>query len=81
MRGRIGRLFASPRMTRLELLLLCVACLQGRIDKLVDFPGAVAEQAQFGLAPAKLFAVAVIGTELVGSAPILSGRVRRLGAL
>ena len=81
MRGRIGRLFASPRMTRLGLLLLCAAYLQGGIDKLVDFPGAVAEQAQFGLAPAKLFAVAVIDTELIGSALVLSGSLRWLGAL
>ncbi len=81
MRGRIAALGASPWVVRLGLLLLCAAYLQGGIDKLMDFPAAVAEQARVGLAPAPVFAAAVIGTELVGSALVLSGRLRWLGAL
>ena len=81
MRGAIGDILVSPWTARLGRLLLCAAYLQGGIDKLADFAGAVAEQAHFGLAPAPLFAVAVVGTELIGSALVLSGRLRWLGAL
>jgi uncharacterized membrane protein YphA (DoxX/SURF4 family) len=81
MRGRGFALADSPWPVRLALLLLCAAYLQGGIDKLLDFPGAVAEQAHFGLSPAPAFAAAVIATELLGSALVLSGRLRWLGAL
>lgn len=60
---------------------LCAAYLQGGLVKLVDFSGAVGEMAHFGLAPAPLFAVLVIGLELAASAMILAGWWRWLGAL
>jgi uncharacterized membrane protein YphA (DoxX/SURF4 family) len=65
------------------LLALCSAYLQGGIDKLLDFPGAIAEMAHFGLHPAALFAAAVISLELAGSALVLftRGGWRVLGAL
>ena len=47
---------------------------QGGLVKLTDFPGALAEMAHFGLAPAPLFAALVIALELLASAMILSGR-------
>jgi uncharacterized membrane protein YphA (DoxX/SURF4 family) len=65
----------------LGLLGLCAAYLQGGFNKLTDFGGAIAEMQHFGLAPAAPFAIAVIATELVGSALVLSGRLRWLGAL
>lgn len=71
----------SPWLQRLGLLGLCAAYLQGGFDKLLDFPGAVAEQAHFGMAPPVLFAAATIATELAGSALVLSGWLRWVGAL
>jgi uncharacterized membrane protein YphA (DoxX/SURF4 family) len=74
-------LVASPWLQVLGLLGLCAAYIQGGLNKLLDFPGAVAEQAHFGLAPPALFAVATIATEIVGSVLVLSGWLRWLGAL
>jgi uncharacterized membrane protein YphA (DoxX/SURF4 family) len=52
----------------------------GGLTKLLNFPGAVAEQVEFGLRPAALFAVLTIAVELVGSALVVSGRLVWLGA-
>ncbi|GAA0684505.1 DoxX family protein [Dyella marensis] len=65
----------------IALLLLCAAYLQGGIDKALDFPGAIAEMAHFGLAPPAVFAVLVIALELGASLAILSGVLRWAGAL
>jgi uncharacterized membrane protein YphA (DoxX/SURF4 family) len=65
----------------LALLALCAAYLEGGITKLMDFGGALAEMQHFGLAPAAPLAVAVIALELGGSALVLSGHLRWLGAL
>lgn len=65
----------------IALLLLCAAYLQGGINKVLDFGGAVAEARHFGLEPAAVVAVATIATELIGSALILTGVYRWLGAL
>jgi uncharacterized membrane protein YphA (DoxX/SURF4 family) len=59
---------------------LVSAFLIGGIQKLVDFPTAVAEQAHFGLQPAWLWAAAAIVVELGGSALVVSGRWVWLGA-
>ncbi|WP_275789918.1 DoxX family protein [Pararhizobium gei] len=50
------------------------------IAKLVDFDAAVAEMSHFGLEPAPLYAVAVIVTQLGGSALIIANRWTWLGA-
>ena len=50
------------------------------LDKLINFSGGVAEMRQFGLEPALLFNIAVLTTQLVGSALIISGRYVWLGA-
>ena len=50
------------------------------LDKLINFSGGVAEMRQFGLEPALLFNIAVLATQLVGSALIISGRYVWLGA-
>ena len=65
----------------LALLALCAAYLQGGLNKLLDFPGAVAEAAHFGLPLPAVTAAATIAIELLGSAMILTGRLRWLGAL
>ncbi|RCW70319.1 DoxX family protein [Pseudorhodoferax soli] len=65
----------------LALLALCGAYLQGGLVKALDFPGAVAEMVHFGMAPAPLFALAVIVLELGCSAMVLLNRFRWLGAL
>lgn len=60
---------------------VCAAYLQGGINKLMDFQGAIAEMNHFGFAPAPLFAVLVIVLELGASAMILFGFLRWLAAL
>jgi len=62
------------------LLLLCAAYLQGGLNKLLDFGGAVGEMQHFGLQPAAPLAAAVIAFELGAAAMVLSGRLRWLGA-
>ena len=59
---------------------LVSAFLIGGIEKALDFPGAVAEQARFGLQPAWLWATAAIIVELGGSLLVILGRWVWLGA-
>ena len=59
---------------------LVSAFLIGGVQKLVDFPAAVAEQAHFGLQPSWLWAVAAIAVELGGSVLVIFGRWVWLGA-
>ncbi|MET3966748.1 DoxX family protein [Bradyrhizobium sp. S3.9.1] len=59
---------------------LVSAFLIGGVQKALDFPGAVAEQAHFGLQPAWLWATAAILVELGGSALVIFGRWVWLGA-
>ena len=69
-----------PRMSPISRIALVSAFLIGGIQKLIDFPGAVAEQAHFGLQPAWLWAAAAIVVELVGSALVIAGRWVWFGA-
>jgi len=59
---------------------LTSAYLIGGIAKLSDFPGAVAEQAHFGLQPATLWAVLAIVIEIGGALLIIAGRLVWLAA-
>lgn len=59
---------------------LASAFLLGGVMKLVDFPGAVAEQAHFGLQPAVLWAALAILIEIVGSLLLIVGRYVWLAA-
>jgi uncharacterized membrane protein YphA (DoxX/SURF4 family) len=59
---------------------LVSAFLIGGVQKALDFPGAVAEQAHFGLQPAWLWATAAIIIELGGSVLVILGRWVWLGA-
>ena len=59
---------------------LASAYLIGGVDKAMDFPGAVAEQAHFGLQPAALWAVLAIAVELVGAVLLIVNRWTWLAA-
>jgi uncharacterized membrane protein YphA (DoxX/SURF4 family) len=59
---------------------LVSAFVIGGIQKLIDFPAAVAEQAHFGHQPAWLWAAAAIVVELSGSTLVILGRWVWLGA-
>lgn len=72
---------ASPTIRFIALLGLCAAYLQGGLVKLLDFGGAIAEAQHFGLPLPAVIAGATIVTELVGSALILTGVYRWIGAL
>ena len=73
--------FGGAAIRWLAYLGLCAAYLQGGLNKLTDFNGALGEMTHFGLQPAALFAVLVIVLELGASAMILTGKLRWLGAL
>ncbi len=64
----------------LARLALVGAYLLGGLVKLADWPGAVAEQAHFGLHPPALWAALTILVELVGPLLILLDRALWLGA-
>jgi len=74
-------LFSSRVIRTIALLGLCAAYLQGGLQKLLDFSGAVAEAQHFHLPLPALTAIATIVTELAGSLLILSGYYRWVGAL
>ncbi|MBP1131203.1 MULTISPECIES: DoxX family protein [Serratia] len=71
----------TPFIRGLILAAICAAYIQGGLVKVLDFNGAMAEMAHFGLQPAALFASLVIVLELGASALILTGFYRWLGAL
>jgi uncharacterized membrane protein YphA (DoxX/SURF4 family) len=76
----VGRILDWPPAWFLAKLALVGAYLIGGIDKLTAFPGAVAEQAHFGMHPAAAWAAVTIAIELVGPVLILFGRLVWLGA-
>jgi uncharacterized membrane protein YphA (DoxX/SURF4 family) len=76
----IRTILAWPWLPPISRLALVSAFLIGGIQKLIDFPGAVAEQAHFGLQPAWLWATAAIVIELVGSGLVIARRWVWLGA-
>ncbi|UFZ04454.1 DoxX family protein [Bradyrhizobium ontarionense] len=76
----IAAILDWPWLWPLTRLALVSAYLIGGIQKLVDFPGAIAEQAHFGLQPAWLWAVAAIAVELIGSVLVIVNRFVWLGA-
>ena len=80
--SRLARpVFGSHAIRWLAYLGLCAAYLQGGLNMLMDFQGAVGEMSHFGLSPASLLAGLVIALELGASVMILSGKLRWLGAL
>ena len=77
----IEPLVATRPVHFIALLGLCAAYIQGGLRKLFDFNAAVAETQGFGLPFATAATAATIVTELAGSALILTGIYRWLGAL
>lgn len=76
-----AHVLTSRLIRALALVGLCAAYLQGGLQKLIGFSGAVAEAQHFGLPLAPLTATATIVTELAGSLLVLSGYYRWIGAL
>src|ERR1700722_11016059 len=77
----IGAILSWPWLLPVARIALASAYFIGGVQKLVDFPGAVAEQAHFGLQPAWLWAAGAITVELAGSALVIVGRRVWLGAV
>jgi uncharacterized membrane protein YphA (DoxX/SURF4 family) len=76
----VARVLSWPWLAATARIALVSAFLIGGIQKALDFPGAVAEQANFGLEPAWLWATAAIVVELGGSLLLILGRWVWLGA-
>lgn len=76
----IGAILSWPWLLPAARIALTSSFLIGGIEKLVDFPGAVAEQARLRLEPAWLWAAAAIIVELGASALVIFGRWVWLGA-
>ena len=76
----ITAILSLPWLLPISRAALVSAFLLGGIQKLIDFPAAVVEQAHFGLQPAWLWAAAAIVVELGGSAMVIFGRWVWLGA-
>jgi uncharacterized membrane protein YphA (DoxX/SURF4 family) len=76
----ISVILSLPGLLMIARIALVSAFLIGGIQKLADFPAAVAEQAHFGLQPAWLWGVAAIVVELGGSVLVFIGRWVWLGA-
>ncbi len=78
--ARVRAWLAQPWVWPLARLALVSAYLIGGIDKALDFPGAVAEQAHFGLHPAAGWAALAIVVEIGGSLCVIARRFTWLGA-
>jgi uncharacterized membrane protein YphA (DoxX/SURF4 family) len=76
----IAAILSWPALLPISRIALVSAFLIGGINKLMDFPGAIAEQAQFGLQPARLWAAAAVVVELAGCLLIIFGQWVWLGA-
>ncbi|MCA8094657.1 DoxX family protein [Burkholderia anthina] len=76
----IRALLSQPWVLLLARFALVSAYLIGGVAKALDFDGAVAEQAHFGLHPAVLWAVLAIAVEIVGSLCVVFRRFTWLGA-
>ena len=76
----IAGVLSWPWTWRLARVALASAYLIGGVNKLFDFPSAVAEQEHFGLHPAWIWAVLAIAIEIGGSLLVVAGRLVWLGA-
>ncbi|AXF20321.1 DoxX family protein [Burkholderia pyrrocinia] len=76
----VRALLAQPWALPLVRLALVSAYLIGGVAKALDFGGAVAEQAHFGLHPAALWAALAIAVEIAGSLCVVFNRFTWLGA-
>ncbi|WP_423759749.1 DoxX family protein [Burkholderia sp. NLJ2] len=76
----VRALLARPWGLPLVRVALVSAYLIGGVAKALDFDGAVAEQAHFGLHPAALWAALAIAIEIAGSLCVVFRRFTWLGA-
>ncbi|KAB0642929.1 DoxX family protein [Burkholderia latens] len=76
----VRALLSQPGVLSLVRLALVSAYLLGGVAKALDFNGAVAEQAHFGLHPAALWAALAIAVEIAGSLCVVFRRFTWLGA-
>ena len=76
----IRRALDWPLTGFIARLLLVSAYLVGALAKLMDWPGAVAEQTHFGMSPPTFWAALTIAVELIGPLLVLAGRLVWLGA-
>jgi uncharacterized membrane protein YphA (DoxX/SURF4 family) len=76
----VRAILSWPWLLPISRIALVSAFLIGAIQKLIDFPGAIAEQAHFGLQPAWMWAVAAVIVEFGGSVLVIVGRWVWLGA-
>ncbi|MET3667236.1 DoxX family protein [Caulobacter sp. 1776] len=75
--GAVLDLSPTAHIARLALV---SAYLLGAVVKVADFPGAVAEQAHFGMNPPAFWAALTIAVEVIGPVLILTRRWLWLGA-
>ena len=78
--GWIAAILSWPWLWPVSRIALVSAFLIGGFQKALDFPGAVAEQAHFGLQPPWMWALAAVIVELGGSVLVIVGRWVWLGA-
>lgn len=78
--GWVSSILRSSILWHASRLALVSAYILGGFAKLLDFPGAMAEQQHFGLEPAWLWAAAAVVVELGGSFLVVIGRLVWLGA-
>ncbi len=78
--GWVDAILDVPGIWLLARIALASAYVLGGLTKLFDFPGAVAEQAHFGLHPAAVWAGVTIAVELGASVLVITGRWVWLGA-
>ena len=76
----VRAILSWPWLLPISRIALVSAFLIGGVQKLIDFPGAIAEQAHFGLQPAWMWALAAVIVELGGSVLVIIGRWVWLGA-
>jgi uncharacterized membrane protein YphA (DoxX/SURF4 family) len=75
------RAMTGRAMHSIAFLTLCAAYIERGLSKLSSIAVSMAEMEGFHLDPAGLYLAAVITTELGGSAMVISGRGRWVGAL
>ncbi|MBB5464126.1 putative membrane protein YphA (DoxX/SURF4 family) [Paraburkholderia sp. CI2] len=73
-------LLSQPWVGPLVRLALVSAYLIGGVTKALNFEGAIAEQAHFGLHPAALWAALAVAVEIVGSLCVVLRRFTWIGA-
>lgn len=76
----VRALLAQRWVAPLVRLALVAAYLVGGVDKALNFDGAIAEQAHFGLHPPVLWAALAVAVEIVGSLCVVFRRFTWIGA-